>query len=162
MIAALRQRHRRMFAVLGMLVPIAFGLGIAARRPVPSVQALPAELAQTRGEFNTTVWERNDLFAKSPVATRLLREGKTGRFGVTLTAGSDFLKPDLIVYWVAGNPAVTNSLPDDARLLGTFGTAALALPADATTTDGKLVLYSLADNEIVDVSKPTRFNDSTK
>ena len=56
----LRQRHRRVFAVLGVLLPVAFAIGIAARKPVTGVAALPGELAQTRSEFTTTVWERND------------------------------------------------------------------------------------------------------
>jgi len=36
------------------------------------------------------------------------------------------------------------------------------LPAEAAATNGVLVLYGLADDEIVDVSKPIQFNDSRK
>jgi hypothetical protein len=44
-------------------------------------------------------------------------------------------------------------------LLGEFSSAALALPPEAAATNGVLVLYSLADNELVDESQPMRFTD---
>ena len=71
------------------------------------------------------------------------------------SAAKDFVKPDLIVYWVAGNPNLTDKLPDNARLLGSFtSSVALSLSPDAGPDIGVLVLYSLADQEIVEVSKP--------
>ena len=157
MILPLRQRHRRLFAVLGVLLPLALALGIAARKPVPNVAFLPAELAAPQNLFTATVGERRDLFEKAPVQVRLLRENGGGRFAVALSAARDFVRPDLMVYWVAGNRVVPDSLPDEARLLGAFSVTALPLPADAATTGGVLVLYSLADNEVVGVSKPILF-----
>jgi hypothetical protein len=38
----------------------------------------------------------------------------------------------------------------------------LLLPGEAGETNGVLVLFSLANGEVVDVSQPTRFNGSTK
>ena len=88
-----------MFAVIGVLLPVAFAIGIAARKPVPSVVSLPAELATIPGHFTTTVWARRDLFEKVPVAVRLLRESTgTGAFAISFTGLEDFTKPDLIVY----------------------------------------------------------------
>jgi hypothetical protein len=162
MILALRQRHRRMFAVLGVLLPVAFAVGIAARRPVPGVNALPKELAPAATRFESRVWQRSDLFARSAVQVRLLRErAGAGGFAVEFSAPKDFVKPDLIVYWLAGNPNLTGQLPEKAVLLGAFSSRAVALPAGAANEDGVLVLFSLANQEIVDVSKPTRFNDPT-
>jgi hypothetical protein len=60
----------------------------------------------------------------------------------------------LLVYWVAGNPGVTNALPAEAVLLGAFGREPLPLPEQPLKSAGVLVLYSLADGEVVDVSKP--------
>ena len=78
-----------------------------------------------------------------------------GALAVALSAAKDyFIKPDLMVYWVAGNPPAVNPLADLGRLLGGFDAGNLPLPAEAAATNGVLVLYSLADNEIVDVSKP--------
>jgi len=160
MILPLRQRHRRMFAVLGLLLPLAFGFGIAARRTVPPT--LPSELSSWTQNFTATDYERGDLFGKSAVRVRLWREQGTGRIAVGFSAAKDFLKPDLMAYWSAGHPRTSDTLPPEARLLGAFVAGPLVLPPEASGTDGYLILFSLADREIVDVSKPTRFSDSMK
>jgi hypothetical protein len=50
---------------------------------------------------------------------------------------------------------LSDILPDAAQLLGAFSSSsALALPENLTMQNGALLLYSLADNEIVEVSKP--------
>ena len=156
MIRPLRQRHRRMVIVLGVFLPIPFLIGIAARKSVPGMTSLPQELVASPQKFAVTEWERADLFTKTPIQVRLLRESAVaGHFAVEFSAARDFVKPDLIVYWVAGSPNVTDTLPDNARLLGVFNSSvALSLPPDAGPDSGVLVLYSLADQEIVGVSKP--------
>ena len=156
MIRPLRQRHRRMITIIGVLLPIAFAAGIAAHRPAPTVATLPTALATTQRHFEAVEWERADLFTKTPIQVRLLRESAgAGHFAVEFSAARDFVKPDLIVYWVAGSPNVTDTLPDNARLLGVFNSSvALWLPPDGWPGSGVLVLYSLADQEIVGVSKP--------
>ncbi len=156
MIRPLRQRHRRMVIVLGVFLPIPFLIGIAARKSVPGMTSLPQELVASPQKFAVTEWERADLFTKTPIQVRLLRESAgAGHFAVEFSAARDFVKPDLIVFWVAGSPNVTDTLPDNARLLGVFNSSvALSLPPDAGPDSGVLVLYSLADQEIVGVSKP--------
>ena len=156
MIRPLRQGHRRMVIVLGVFLPIAFVIGIAARKPVPSMTSLPKELVTSSQTFAVTEWERADLFTKTPIQVRLLRESAgAGHFAVEFSAAKDFVKPDLIVYWVTGSQTITEKLPENARLLGTFNASvALSLSPDAAQGSGVLVLYSLADQEIVEVSKP--------
>ena len=155
MIRPLRQRHRRMITTLGVVLPIAFAAGIAARRPPPSVASLPTELLASPLKFAITEWERAGLFAKTLVRVRLLRESAGARhFAVELSATKNFVKPDLIVYWVAANPNVSASLPDDARLLGAFNQhTPLPIAEQTGSTNGMLVLYNLADQEIVEISK---------
>ncbi len=156
MIRPLRQRHRHMVFVLGIFLPVAFAVGIAARKPVPDMTSLPKELVAPSQQFAATEWERADLFSKTPIQVRLLRaSADAGRFAVKLSAAKDFVKPDLIVYWVADSPNITDTLPDNAQLLGVFNPAApLLLPTDAASGEGVLVLYSLADQEVIEVSKP--------
>lgn len=164
MIRPLRQRHRRMFTVLGILLPVLFAVGIASRNAAPSVDSLPAGLAAAPERFVDPLWERDDLFEQVPIQVRLARDATdAGNFGVQLVAKKDFLKPDLIVYWVTEPPASVETLPDEAVLLGQFDSSvALPLPADAAATGGVLVLHSLADNETVAVSQQLRFGLSTK
>jgi len=160
MILPLRQRHRRMFAVLGVFLPIAFVVGVAARRPIP--YRTPPPLATDLQASQTEVWSRSDFFRKIPVNVRLLRGPMGSFYSVEFLPGRSFAKPDLLVYWVTGTLTIADKLPDDARLLGAFNTSVpLQLPDDASSSGGVLVLYSLADNEIVDASEPTIFNDST-
>jgi len=163
MIRCLRQRHRHTVIALGIFLPVAFAVGIAARRPVPEVNSLPKELRPVVQQYDRQEWQRTDLFTKSPVQVHLMGEhGSTGKFAIALSAPKDFVKPDLIVYWVAGSPTITGELPGDAMLLGGFASVALPLPSKALTTSGVLVLFSLADNEIVDVTKPIQFGETPK
>jgi hypothetical protein len=155
MIRPLRQHHRRMVIALGVFLPVAFVVGVAARKPAPTVAELPLALTVTSQKFEAVEREYSDLFSRSPVQVQLLREQKnSGRFAVAFSATKDFIKPDLMVYWVSGNPDITSALPGNAVLLGAFDSAALPLPSETSTHNGVLVLYSLANNEIVDVSKP--------
>ena len=160
MIRPLRIRHRRIFTVLGLVLPIAFGLGIAARKPVPQMNTVPAGFNVTSQPFAAVIWERSDLFTNAPVQVRLLSDN--GRFAVACTTPADFAKPDLLVYWSGRGAQITDALPNDAILLGVFSSASRPLPPETASRDGALVLFSLADNEIVAVSKPFRFKDSGK
>lgn len=152
-----------MFAIIGVLLPLAFGVGIVARRTVPETSVLPPELSTSSAQtFTATGFERDDAFENAPVKIRLWRDLSTGQFAVGFGAPKDFVKPDLIAYWITGQPTNRTELPTSAVLLGSFVTTALPLPAEATTAEGSLILYSLADQEIVDVSKPLRFGDSKR
>jgi len=163
MIRPLRQRHRHIVIAMGVVLPVVFTLGVAARKPAPTVTSFPGEAPNSHLGSPTAVWERSDLFAKTAIQIQLLRDNNNGsRFLLKLSAARDFVKPDLIVYWVAENAKSVDSLPDSALLLGSFHSASLALPAEATVHPGVLVLYSLANGEIVDVSRPLLITDLTK
>jgi hypothetical protein len=152
MILPLRRRHRRVFAVLGVLLPSVLALGIAGRRKVPHVATLAPELATWTQAFTATDDERGDLFVNSPVRVRFWREQGTGRVAVGFAAPTDFLIPDLLAYW-AGAPPRGDTVTPDAKLLGAFAASPLVLPAEAIATPGHLILFSLADQTMVDVSK---------
>jgi len=163
MIRPLRQRHHRSFIVLGIFLPVAFAVGIVARKPVPVMAGLPSMITPASPKYTDLKWERTGLFSKVPVQVGLRREqNDAGSFALNLTAPKEFLKPDLLVYWVPAGTTVTDALPANAILLGAFAAPALPVPEEAAKANGSLILYSLADNEIVDVSKPVQLNDSTR
>jgi len=162
MTLALRRRHRRILAALSVLLPVALAAGIVARRTVPDATALSAALSSSTQTFTATGHELVDLFPSTPVRVSLWRERDNGRFAVGFVAARDFTKPDLLAYWTAGHPSTAGKLPSEATLLGGFVGRPLTLPVEAASAEGSLILFSLADQEVVDVSKPTRFNDSTK
>jgi hypothetical protein len=159
MTRTLRQRHRRIFAVLGVALPVAFIIGMAARTPVPAVDSLPGEIAGEPLRVAARQWSRDDLCTGTSIQAALVRErAGSGRFAVELTPPKDFARPDLLVYWMAGGSTVTEAIPDDAILLGGLdGSVPLPFPPGSPPSNGMLILYSLADHEIVDVSKPFTF-----
>ena len=161
MIRPLRQRHRMMVCTLGVVLPVAFLAGIAARRPVPVATSLPPELAGTATDPGKVVWTKADLWPGQRIITSLRRD----------TAGSmtvefmfrQLVKPDVLVYWVDGKETVGESLPNNARLLGALtNRRPLTITSSARSEAGRFVLYSLADHEVVATSKPlTLLNTST-
>jgi hypothetical protein len=159
----LRQIHRRVFMALGVFLPIAFAVGLAARKSVPAASELPEPITFINAKFSEPEWTRDELFAGEPIQVRLLREKMgSGQYALAFSASKNFLKPDLLVYWSAGGPGsgATNSsgaLPENSILLGAFGPAPLPLPQDVGQSEGTLLLYSLADGEIVSASKPIAF-----
>ncbi len=159
MIRPLRQRHRIMISTLSVIIPAAFALGIASRKQIPlSPDTRPTMTAES-SDF-TEVWDRNDLWKEKPVHTRLLRSANSQRFAIELAPDERIVRPDLLVYWIPGETQVQGSLPDNAFLLGSFEQSAPArfdLPDQSAKLKGILLLYSLADHEIVAVSKFVTF-----
>lgn len=156
MIRPLRQRHRRTIAALALVLPIAFVAGIAARKPVPVAGTLPAELATRADVFGRVVLTKADLWAGERIITRLRRDS-AGAIAVEFMF-RDVTRPDVLVYWVPGQETIGEGLPDRARLLGPFSNRRpLPIRPDARGERGRLVLYSLADHEIVATSKPIIF-----
>jgi hypothetical protein len=152
MIRPLRQRHRRMMIALAVLVPVTFVVAIAARKPFPESASISSILAPAPQALSASIWDRDGLFADVPIHSRLLREFPgAGRFAIALSAGPNFLKPDLLVYLASSAPKAGAALPGDAKLLGAFN-ATLPLPDRAEGQS--LVLYSLADHEVIAVSSP--------
>src|SRR3954452_5454684 len=100
MILPLRRRHRRLFAVMGVLLPVAFVAGVAARKPVPTT-ALPRSLIPAEETFSVNQWDRLDLFTNMAVHVQLLREApNTNHIAIQMFAPKDFVKADLLVYWL--------------------------------------------------------------
>lgn len=146
-----------MIFALSVVVPAAFAWGLATRREDP-VPATPGPHLSGGSLNQVQLWSRDDLWESKAVRTRLLRDGAdTGRFAVELIAKDEIAGPDLLVYLVPGERTLQDPLPDNAFLLGSFDPstpAALALPVEAAQQPAVLVLYSLANQEVVAVSRP--------
>ena len=144
---------------LGIVLPVAFVVGVGLRK-TPPLRSTPPLLVDLQG-MEVQLWERNDLFRKVPVRVSVFHTPAYST--IQFLPGPAFAKPDLLVYWAAGSPAIMEILPSNAKLLGGFNSSVrLQLPEDAAQVEGVLILFSLADQQIVDVSRPVRFNDSTK
>ena len=149
----LRQRHRVTVTTLAVVLPVAFATGIAARKPAPVVAAQAFAETQTPTTFESIRWERADLWPKQSIRTRLLADGE-GHVAVELSAAKEITKPDLLLYWVRDGEKVSDKLTEAASLMGVFSAHRHALPTDAAKQSGVLVLYSLADHQVITVSQP--------
>ena len=119
MIRPLRQGHRRIFAMLAIILPATFAIGVAARKPVPTVEGLPAALMPSTTSFPATIWSRKDLFSKAPIPAALLRErADAGRYAIQLSVPAAFAKPDVLIYWRPVANISKDSIPDDAVFVG--------------------------------------------
>jgi hypothetical protein len=155
MILRLRKRHRRIVIAMGVVLPVVFTLGVAARKPTPTVPSLPGETPNSRSGSAAVVWDRFDLFSKTAIRVRLFREKNgSGQIALKSSAPLHFVKPDLLVYWVAQSWKTTNTIPDNAVLLGAFSADSLLFSGKESNAEGRLLLFSLANQEIVAVSKP--------
>ena len=148
MIRPLRQRHRLIVCTLGVLLPVAFAAGLAARKSVPVATTVSPGLAGQANGFGRVLWTKADIWPGQRIIT-ILRRDATGSVAVELMF-RDLAKPDVLVYWAAGNESAVEGLPDNARLLGALSNRApLRIPADVRGEVGRFVLYSLADHEVV-------------
>ena len=160
MIRPLRQRHRAIVVALGAFLPAAFIFGIASRHSMPLFSALPSNPPHKPVGAYEAMWMREDLWEKSQLRTRLLTDSAQSTLELEVTAPEPVIKPDMLLYWVAGNPEINESLPKDTVLLGAWmqdPANTVAVPKVAKARQGRLILYSLADHEIVNVSKPFAF-----
>jgi hypothetical protein len=143
-----------------VILPVGLVLGLAGRKIVPVDLDLPTALTPAMPALGPLAWQSEHLFwGKSPVMIRAWRPANgIGVRAVSFSAQADFVKPDLMVYWVSGPAVRPQKLPANAILLGVFGSIALPLPDELVHAPGVLVLYSLADGELEDVSKPFQFD----
>jgi hypothetical protein len=154
MILPLRRRHRRMFAVIGILLPMTFVAGIAARKPIPTTGL--SDAFSNSETFSVNHWDRSDLFTNIAIRVQLLHRGlNTNQIAIQMSASNGFVKADLLIYWLPAESTLKETIPDDAVLLGAFVSGQLLpVPPPLAEKSGRLILYGLADHEVVGVSKP--------
>lgn len=121
MIQPLRRYHRFSFYMLGILLPVLFGAGLVARRPLVIVEPTSDRIQLTMPSGTAMVTDSRGLW------------------------GSAVDDPDVLVYWTEGEPEL-DSLPVGAHFLGSLQSArseVLRVPR-GDRDRGYLVLYSLA------------------
>ncbi len=148
MIAPLRRRHRWLIATLTVVVPVLFVVALTGRPAGPAIGTLPAELAETaRGRVES---EHDDLFAH-PIITRI--RATDAEWLVELQPREPLAKPELLVYWTAEATSGDERLPAGAYLIGSLaGTRSrvYTMPEQTLGQAGRLLLYSLGHQEVVD------------
>ena len=162
MILPLRHRHRLMVLALSVLVPAGFAFGLAARKSVPIFSPKEGE-TDSLSRFGAVQWTRLDLWTNGLVTTLLAEKENPSSAALQLWTSRQIVRPDVIVYWLPSVRTIKDRLPEESVLLGAFrqGTPTLLqLPANFPRAEGVLVLYSLADQEIVALSKPFAINST--
>jgi hypothetical protein len=151
-IRPLRQRHRLLLRLLAVVLPVSFGIGLAARRPIPVSRDLPREWAPRSSDFGGVVLSRADLWPDRRFLT-LLRRDSSGALAVELLLDG-LIAPDLLLYWTGAGDTAPERLPEDARLLGAcIDRMPLPIPQAVRGTTGRLVLYSLAEHQVMAASR---------
>jgi hypothetical protein len=139
-IAKLRRRHRIAAFGFWMLVPAVFVLG-SARSPAPRMDVLPEGLERSALVGDDLVWSAEDPASR-------IRIGRTGRGAGSLVVEplEPLRRPDVLVYWLAAEPAPGDGVPDGARLAGRLdGNRPVSVAAPAE--EGGLLFFSLGHQE---------------
>ena len=145
MIASLRRRHRLIFLLLALAVPLGFGIALQAKSDLAGAHAakLPVS-AQLQGD-QILAW------TDGPFELRL--DPNEQPIALELIPQSASQAPDVLAYWVVdGANAKGRAIPTGARLLGVaqgYPTTLLDAPDDADLKRDELWLYSLALQERV-------------
>ncbi len=71
MIRQLRNRHRLVFAVLALLLPVIFIAGLLARKPIPRVESFPNLTARDLSPRAVKVLDLTDLWDELSIHTRV-------------------------------------------------------------------------------------------
>ena len=130
MIQPLRRYHRYSFFALAAVLPVIFGAGLAARRPLVGVAP-----------------NSDRIHFALPSGTALVTDSRA-------LWGSAVDAPDVLVYWTEDEPDL-ESLPVNARLLGSLESAhreVLKVPSGERSR-GYLILFSLAQQKSVAKAK---------
>ena len=138
MIQPLRAHHRWTFEVLGVLLPVIFLAGLAARPPATK------ELMASCHAPGQQIWEDTHAWKNRAITTTLYSQGPAVL--VQLAPASELNESDLLLYWSPETAPPANIAT--AKLLGTFDpNRHYQLPQGK---HGSLLLYSAAHAQVID------------
>ncbi len=144
MIQPLRKVHRAVFLILGIVLPVLFISGLAARHAPLS----PSD--RTKGTLERSNVTGGTKFVMNAGSTmhkvRLIENTISGSDReFELIPDSEFLAPDVFVYWSLTK--TESSIGADAKLLGKFGPRErYRIPIGM---GGYFVLYSVAQGQVL-------------
>jgi hypothetical protein len=145
MIQPLRTVHRRAFIALAVVLPTVILAGLAARHPMLRAEAHAAQVSPSR----VLLRSEKSLWQKHAIQTNFYRDSQNReRIDVVLDPSTQLNEPDLLVYWTENKAG--DSLPEDARFLGTFSSGTVISLRSNDGESGHLILYSLAHQEVFD------------
>lgn len=124
---------------MGMIALVGLLAGVSARVEMPVMDQILGEVSVSSDNLRAGLW--GDL----PISTGWATDDQ-GRSSVTLKPSESLLYPDLLVYWHMG--AWKGQVGEMSTLLGTLSgvkTRRFVMPGK----NGKLVLYSLAQGEVI-------------
>jgi hypothetical protein len=152
MIRALRQRHRRTFAVLSASLPLVFAAALMARPEGMDSVPLPATFRPPTLETPSLPWPGTSPVLGDGFATVTGYRVDEGKLWLDLDIGELPAFPGLILYWLPSAVETGAALPDGARLvqpLASHVQRSVPLTPAALQADGWLALYSLGHQQII-------------
>lgn len=156
MIRPLRRRHLRTLALLTLVLPAGFAAALLARPAPPVIESMPPGFGASQTiEGASSIVVLEGLISEREVEAWIAVKGDTP--WLFMVPRSDLRRPDVLLYAARESAATTDSgLPEGAILLGTLaGTRerSFRLPAWVFDSPARLVLYSLAHQEVVGTGK---------
>ena len=144
----LRHRHRLLTRLLALLLPLGCIAAIAGRTPPTATASAPDPAGQ---------WTQEGPAFTGPGQAELLELRYAANddhrtHGALVVRRLPALQaPDILLYWLPADTPPGQDLPDNAYLLGQLGgaRASFTLPPIALTQAGGLLLYSLAQKQVL-------------
>ena len=152
MIRSLRKRHLATFSFLVVALPLVFGLSLSVRKEPVSVKELP-RFGSEDLPFPVILDEQEHSSDMLHITTRVVADQEPPtRLRLVLTMQKPIAAPDVLIYWSQTAVTPSDTLPEEAYLLGhLLGTSLqqLALPYAAIHDNGNLIFYSLGHQKII-------------
>lgn len=152
MISPLRKRHRTIISVLMVIVPVLFVGALLVRPEIPVMETTPDLHVTDTLVYEQVLFEADDLWGEKAITTRLKGDQTPAlHLAIELEPETPLNLADPLVYWDPSG-ATTGQLPASAYLLGPMpgtGSRQFSLPDTARFINGRLLLYSLAHQELI-------------
>ncbi len=145
-----------MTALLAVVVPVVFVFGLLARQPDPAPNArIPVPILEDPGDFSVSVTESRSFGELTGISYRVLGRAAGSPVQAIELANLQAVRyPALLLYWLPGDQGIVPEAGSltDAYILGSWSvttTGVFRLPERAHDEEGSLVLYSMAQGDIV-------------